>query len=134
MRLRPGSFFKVSGTDPNDGARIVFVWCREKGPDDYRLLGSGHVIGPDGVRPPGISVGQFSVTLALPPGRSPDDVVVTDDTAGKVHLPDVIITPCSTVVGFKFGGRVSSGDRTVREITANASPNSGHRVMACKRS
>src|SRR5580704_2491716 len=101
MNLTQGTFINVSGTDPNDGAKIVFVWCRDKGLEDYALLGSGHVVGAIG-RPPGILVGQFSVTFLLPPGCSADDVFVTDDTNGKEHLRGVTVTPCMGLPGFRF--------------------------------
>jgi len=100
MNLTQGTFFNVSGTDSNDGAKIVFVWCRDKGLEDYALLGSGHVVGAVG-RPPGIMVGQYSVTFLLPPGCSADDVFVTDDTKGKEHLRGVTVTPCLGVPGFR---------------------------------
>jgi len=108
MHLPPGPFFNVSGIDSNDGAKIVFVWCRDpdKGPDDSRLVGSGHVVGADAPRPPGISVGQFSVTLPLPPGCSADDIVVTDDKTGKDYLPNVTVTPCLVIAGLRSGGTI----------------------------
>jgi len=112
MNLPTGAFYNVSGIDPNEGAKTVFVWRRDKGTDDYALLGSGHVVGVLG-RPPGIQQGQFSITFPLPPGCSAEDLVVTDDTSGKEPLPNVIRRPCSVVAEFKFGGRVSSGDRAV---------------------
>jgi hypothetical protein len=100
MNLPQGIFVNVSGVDINDGAKIVFVWCRDKGPEDYALLGSGHVVGAIG-RPPGIQAGQFSVTFLLPSGCSTDDVFVTDDKIGKEHLRGVTITPCLGVPGFR---------------------------------
>jgi hypothetical protein len=100
MNAPQGTFVNVSGIDPNDGAKIVFVWCRDKGPEDYALLGSGHVVGAIG-RPLGIQAGQFSITLLLPSGCSTDDVFVTDDKIGKEHLRGVTVTPCSGVSGFR---------------------------------
>lgn len=92
-----GRFVNASGVDPDEGANIVFVWCRNKGPEDYVLLGSGHVVRAVGsARPPGILAGQFSVTFLLPPGCSEEDVFVTDDKNGKERLPDVKVTPCLT--------------------------------------
>jgi hypothetical protein len=99
MSAPQGTFVNVSGIDPNDGAKIVFVWCRDKGPEDYALLGSGHVVGAIG-RPPGIQAGQFSITFLLPSGCSTDDVFVTDDKIGNEHLRGVTITPCLGVPGF----------------------------------
>jgi hypothetical protein len=102
-----GTFINVSGVDPNDGARIVFVWCRDKGPEDYALLGSGHLVGAFG-RPPGIQAGQFSVTLLLPAGCSADDVIVTDDKVGNEHLRGVTITPCLGVPQFPSEGAATA--------------------------
>jgi hypothetical protein len=99
MNAPQGTFVNVSGIDPNGGAKIVFVWCCDKGPEDYALLGSGHVVGAIG-RPPGIQAGQFSVTFLLPLGCSADDVFVTDDKIGNEHLRGVTITPCLGVPGF----------------------------------
>lgn len=96
MGLPQGQFVNVSGIDPHDGAKIVFVWCPNKGLENYALLGSGHVVGAlASVLPPGIAAGQFSVTFLLPPGCDAEDVFVTDDVSGKQHLPDVTVTPCS---------------------------------------
>jgi hypothetical protein len=100
-----GVFFNASGVDHNDGAKIVFVWCRDRGPGGYALLGSGHLVGSIvSVLPPGISPGQFSVTFPLPLGRSADDVFVTDDKAGSEHLAGVTITPCTGVSGLRVAG------------------------------
>jgi hypothetical protein len=128
-----GAFCNVSGVDPNDGAKIVFVWRRGKSPGDHELLGSGHVVGAMG-RPPGIQIGQYSITFPLPPGCSPDDLVVTDDTSGKEQLPGVTVTPCSPMPGLSSGGTISPGDPTDRPITNKSSPKSSHLVMAAKRS
>jgi hypothetical protein len=130
-----GGFVNVSGIDPNDGAKIVFVWCRDpdKGPDDSRLVGSGHVVGPDAPRPPGISVGQFSVTFPLSPGCSADDIVVTDDKTGKDYLPGVTVTPCSAIAGLRSGGTVIPNPAVLADAT-NASPQSSQTVLARMRS
>lgn len=125
-----GAFCNVSGVDPNAGAKIVFVWRRDKGPDDYVLLGSGHVVGACG-RPPGIKIGQFSVTFPLPPGCSAEDLVVTDDTSGKEHLPGVTVTPCSASVGLKPGGTIVPVP-ALRAVATNASPQSSQTVLARK--
>ena len=93
MNRAQGVFVNASGIDTNDGAKIIFVWCRNKGPEDYALLRSGHVVGAIG-RPPGIAAGQFSVTFLLPPGCALDDVFVTDDKNGDQRLPGVTVTPC----------------------------------------
>jgi hypothetical protein len=129
-----GTLFKVSGIDPNDGVRIVFVWCRDEGFDNYALLGSGHVVAAGGVGlPPGISVGQFSVTFLLPYGRSASSIVVTDDKNGKEFLHDVIVTPCSVPAAFQPGVTVAPGDPAMCAGVTNASSrsvNRGQVVMA----
>ena len=109
-----------SGLDPNTRAKIVFVW-HYRGPDDYVPLGSGHVVDAFG-RAPGIQVGQYSVTFPLPPGCSPDEIVVTDDASDKAHLPSAIVRPCSALLEFKLGGRDSAGDRAVHTVATKASP------------
>jgi hypothetical protein len=92
MNLPQQVFVNVSGIDPNDGATIVFAWCRNKGPEDYVLLGSGHIVNiPAHARPHGIRAGQYSVTFLLPPGSSADDVFVTDDKSGSERLTGVTI-------------------------------------------
>lgn len=86
-------FVNVSGIDLNDGASIVFAWCRNKGPEDYLLLGSGHIVDvPAHARPPGIQHGQYSVTFLLPSGCSVDDVFVTDDKSASERLTGVTVT------------------------------------------
>ena len=132
MDLSQGTFVNVSGIDANDGAKIVFVWCRDKGPEDYALLVSGHVVGAvGGGRPPGVAVGQFSVTFLLPPGCSAADIFVTDDKNGNEHLLGVAVTPCLGVSGFQSEGTITP---PVRVGTPNASPQTSHIVMACQRS
>jgi hypothetical protein len=117
-----GTFFKVSGIDPNDSATIVFVWSRNGSPgkkisestEDCILLGSGHVVGSVGCSlPPGAVAGQFSVTFLLPPGRAADGIVVTDDKSNE-FLSGAIITPCSAAAEFESGGTITSGDAAVR--------------------
>jgi hypothetical protein len=83
---------------------------RDKGLEDYALLGSGHVVGAVG-RPPGIMVGQYSVTFLLPPGCSAEDVFVTDDKTGKEHLRGVSITPCLGVPGFRSEATATAAGR-----------------------
>ncbi len=93
MNLPQQVFVNVSGVDLNAGAAIVFVWCRNKGPTDYRLVGSGHIVDvPADVRPPGIQHGEYSVTFLLPSGCSVDDVFVTDDKNGNERLTGVTVT------------------------------------------
>jgi hypothetical protein len=106
-----GAFHNASGVDPNDGASIVFVWCRSRDHEGPRLLSSGHVVGA--IRPPGIAAGQFSITFPLPPGYSANDVVVTHDESGKQPLSNVTVAPCSAVASFQSGGAVTPVDRAV---------------------
>jgi hypothetical protein len=114
-----GTFFKVSGIDPNDGAMIVFIWSRDgssenDSAENYVLLGSGHVVGSAGCSlPPGAVAGQFSVTFLLPPGRAVDGIVVTDDKSSNKVLSGAIITPCFSAAGFQSGGAITSGDAAV---------------------
>lgn len=132
MNLLQGTFANASGIDPNDGVKTVFVWCHDKGPADYSLLASGHVVGAvASARPPGVPAGQFSVTFLLPPGCSAEDVFVTDDKNGKDHLCGVTITPCLGVSGFRSEGSVTPA---VRAPATNGSPQTGHIVMARQRS
>lgn len=111
-----GTFLNVSGIDPNDGASIVFVWCRNKDREDPLLLSSGHVVGA--IHPPGIAAGQFSVTFPLPPGYSANDVFVTRDEGGKQALSNVTVLPCPAVASFQSGGAVTPVDRAVHASTA----------------
>ena len=98
----PGQvFYNASGIDSNDSARMVFVW-RVRGPDDWVLLGCGHLVGKLG-RPKGILAGQFSVTFALPTGCAADEIVVTDHATGRTPLPGVTVRPCSNVFQVKIG-------------------------------
>jgi hypothetical protein len=119
VNLPANDFCNASGLNPNNGAKIVFVW-HYRGPCDYVPLGSGHVVDAVG-RPPGIRVGQYSVTFPLPPGCSADEIVVTDDT-GVAHLLSAIVRPCSAVLEFKLGGKDSAGDRAARIVATNAPP------------
>ena len=114
------AFCNASGIDPNERAKTVFVW-RAKGSDDYVLLGSGQVVQALG-RPPGIQIGQYSITFPLPHGCSADEVVITDDTSGRAHLPSLLLRSCSAVAELKFGRRVPFGDRAQPAIADNASP------------
>ena len=117
-----GAFFRVSGIDSNDGARMVFVWRRNEGPHDYALLGSGHVVGGEGFfPPPGVSVGQFCVVLLLPDGCSPGDVVVTDDKNGNEPLLGVTVTPCLTPMGYRPGAAAPASDLADCTSKTNAS-------------
>jgi hypothetical protein len=136
MNLPQGNFVNVSGVDATDGAKVVYVWRRDKGPEVYTLLGSGHVVGAIGsARPPGISTGQFSVTFLLPLGCSVDDVFVTDDKNGKDHLPDVTVTPCWNVSGVQPANIVSPTDALALHADDTQSPSqSGPVLMSSQRS
>jgi hypothetical protein len=104
------AIFRASGVDPNDGAKIVYVWCRDKNQDSYTLIGSGYVVGAQAGLPPGIRPGQFCVVFILPPGHSADTIVITDDTNGKEFLPNVSVIPCATSAVFHPGvGAISDG-------------------------
>lgn len=113
------NFVNVSGIDSNDGATIVFVWCRDKGPGDFALLGSGHVVGHH-PSPPGIRAGQFSVTFLLPPGCSVEDVFVTDDKSGNQHLTGVTVTPCAGALPQTDKPRTSQEDQPDQPQVGNS--------------
>src|ERR1700680_1345946 len=121
-----GTFFNVSGIDPNDGARIVFVWCRNNGPGNDIPLASGHVVGEDARnRPPGIQVGQYSITFPLPYGCSAENIVVTHDKDGKEPLSGVTLTQCLIREGFQSGGTITPDAPPMR---AGATPAPGHSI------
>ncbi len=111
MNISGEVFYNASGIDLDDRAKRVFVWHIRQ-PDDYVLLGSGHLVGALG-RPKGILAGQFSVTFPLPPGCAQNELAVTDDANGKTHLPGVIVRRCSTVFQIKIGGRDSTDSGAV---------------------
>ena len=98
--MNPHTFVNVSGIDYNEGASVVFVWCRPKETSDHTLLGAGHVVGAaPNCRPPGVSAGQFCVTLPLPAGCSVDDVFVTDDKRGPERLRGIRVSACENRSG-----------------------------------
>ncbi|CAA2136709.1 hypothetical protein HYPP_00107 [Hyphomicrobium sp. ghe19] len=120
------AFFNVSGIDPHDGATLVFVWCRNEGAPAHRnvLLGSGHVVGAVGCgRPPGVAVGQFSVTFLLPQGCSPNDIIVTSNAEDSEYLRDVTVTPCSRVSSISAANDLNDVRRYSRPIGTQASYN-----------
>jgi hypothetical protein len=45
------TFYRVSGVDQNDGAKIAFVWCRAEGQEGLTLVGSGHIVNAEGDLP-----------------------------------------------------------------------------------
>lgn len=130
MTVPQGNYYNVTGVDPNEGARIVFVWARTQDSGSKVLLGSGHVVGAVGCgRPPGVPIGQYCVTFPLPPGSAADDVVLTDDKNADVHLSDVTLTHCSTLAGLRSGATLT------RHLAASAdtietSPKSSQDVLA----
>jgi len=110
-----GTFFKVSGTASPRTAGMVFVWCRKESSNEYQLLGSGSTIEAGAWSPPpGISIGQFSVTFLLPNGCSIASVIVTEDLNAKRRLAEVTITACLVEVG------ASIGDRAEHDVIAIA--------------
>jgi hypothetical protein len=118
-----GAFFNVSGIDPHDGAKLVFVWSRGRGALKGAFLGSGHVVGAVGCgRPPGISVGQFSITFLLPEGCSPSDIVVTSDVGDGEYLCGVTVTPCSKISSISAAGDFKGDRRYSRPVGAQAFP------------
>lgn len=125
------TFFNISGIDPNPGAEIVFVWCRDNSIDKYVLVGSGHVVGEFGCgRPPGVPIGQFSITFPLPAGCSVADVILTNDHASDGYLPTFTITACTTggmlksVESNSFGKRAANAGSTPASL--NHSPMMAH--------
>jgi hypothetical protein len=115
MRLSQGTFVNVSGIDTNEGVNIVFVWGRRDSSQDYELLGSGHVVGSiRGGRPPGISIGQYSVTVLLPAASSVADIFVTDDRSEE-RLAGVNVRPCTDISDAPPSGGVISGESIVRD-------------------
>ena len=90
-----GDYFNVSGTDRSDQPRDIFVWCRANGRADYALVETGHAVGAADVRPPGIEVGQFSVTFRLPADCAVDSLIVTSDKNAEQLLSGVAVTRCS---------------------------------------
>lgn len=107
------SFFRASGVDLDVTATIAFVWCRVEGQDGNNLLGSGHIIGEGGLLPPGIQVGQFSVSFILPSDCDIENVRVTDNGSSKNFLTDVTIVPCTSPASI----RGAVGDTTGRSVS-----------------
>jgi hypothetical protein len=126
MNLPQQTFVNISGIDRNDGAAIVFVWCQKKGPEDFALLGSGHVLSlPASARPPGIEAGQFSVTILLPLDCSVDDLFVTDDKSGEERLTGVTMTPCVALSDARRDDSLfSRNDHSARIQTGDSAHNS----------
>jgi len=115
MSLSQSMFVNISGIDTNKDANSVFVWGRREGSQDYELLGSGQVVGSvPGGRPPGISIGQYSVTVLLPAACSESDVFVTDDRSGRERLSGVSIRPCVGASDAPPSGGVISGAPVMR--------------------
>jgi len=87
------TFCVVSGADPDKKAKQVFVWRRDRVAGREILLGNGYVVGGDGGRaPPGISVGQYSVSVFVPDNCSAEDIFVTVDKEIKAPLPGAHVT------------------------------------------
>jgi hypothetical protein len=125
MNLPQQTFVNISGIDPNDGATLVFVWCRKEGPENFALLGSGNVVSlPTSARLPGIESGQFSVTIPLPLGRSIDDLFVTDDKTGDEHLTGVTMTACVALSEARHDDSLFSRNAQSARIQTGAAANS----------
>ena len=88
-------YCNVSGTDQGSRPKEIFVWCRAKGRADFDLVKTGHAVGADDVSPPGIRVGQFSITFELPADCVVDSIFVTSDKSAERPLRDVVVTPIS---------------------------------------
>ncbi|WP_421695922.1 hypothetical protein [Aestuariivirga sp.] len=109
MQTSQQSYFNVAGVNPNPGANIVYIWCHDRVADSYVLIGSGHIVTQlERGRPPGIQVGQFSVTFPLPAEFSASDVSLTDDSASEGRLERFTLTACSGG-GVLHAGAVNSG-------------------------
>lgn len=129
------SFFNVSGIDPKEDAKIVFVWCRNGDFDSDMLLGSGCVVGADGYRPPGIQVGQFSITFPLPAGCLADNILVTHDKNGKEPLSGVTLTRCADQAVFQSTGHIFPDNPPMHTDVIDAAShfiNRGQIIMAHK--
>ena len=96
-------YFDVSGIASSVGAQLAYVWCRAGGGADYTLVGSGHVVGADGVLPPGIKAGQFAIAIRLPADGAVETIGVTDDVSGEDLVQGVSIIECPAPVGFRSG-------------------------------
>lgn len=90
-----GPYINVSGVDHSEQPSQIYVWCRAEGRNSYALVETGHAIGAKDVRPPGIHVGQFSITFRLPAGCAADSLFVTSDKDATELLRDVAVTRCT---------------------------------------
>jgi hypothetical protein len=129
------SFFNVSGIDPKEDTKIVFAWCRNEDFDSEVLLGSGYVVGADGYRPPGLLVGQFSITFPLPAECLADNIVVTLDKNSKEPLSGVTLTRCVTQAVFQSAGRIIPDNPPMHTDAIDAAShfvNRGQIIMAHK--
>jgi hypothetical protein len=127
-----GTYFNVSGIDPNENAETIFVRCRNGDPDDDILLGSGRVVGGANLLP-GIQVGQFSITFRLPGGCSADNIVVSRDKSGKEILSGVTLTRYVIRAGCEPGGTITPDAPPMRAgaaVASNHSSNNGQMNMA----
>ena len=103
-------------------------------PEDDILLGSGRVVS-GAVFPPGIQVGQFSITFRLPDGGSIDNVVVSRDKSGKELLTGVILTRCLIRAEVRSGGTIVPDNPRPRAGAANFAShfsNDGQTIIAQK--
>jgi hypothetical protein len=122
-------FFKVTGIDPNEDANVVFVWSRDRASNEPVLLGSGHVVRADTVRPSGIADGQYAITFILPENCIRAGIIVTGDAEGKQILPRINVTACSVPAGTE--PRMIFSGATAARIAAEASASQSQPVLAC---
>ena len=125
-------YFNVFGIDQYEGAKTVFVRCRNGDPDDDILLGSGRVVGGDNLLP-GIKVGQFSITFLLHDGCLADNIVVSRDKDGTDLLSGVTLTRCLIRTEARSGGIIIPDNPPPRAGATNVAShftNRGQIIMA----
>ena len=109
MQNAQQNYFNAAGVDPNPGAKLIYVWCQDRQAGNSVLIGSGHIVTlPGDSRPPGIQLGQFSVTFPLPKNCSASDITLTDDSATGGGLTNFVLTACSGGGVIHPGGDVPS--------------------------
>jgi hypothetical protein len=99
----------VSGVYSKTDAKDILIWCIDKVTGKKILLGTGRSVGNGGdYVPPGVTKGQFRVTLILPGEYSTDDIHVTDDKGDSEFFSGVtIVTPGTVPVGFSADATVT---------------------------
>ncbi len=121
--------FKVTGLDPKEGASVVFVWSHDRVSNELMLLGAGHTVGIDTVRPVGIETGQFAVTFLLPQNCTKEGIIVTGDKEGKQIIPRINLTACFLPNGTE--PRIAFFGTTAASISVDAPPNHSQPMLAC---